>query len=313
MRRAALFLLSSVPALVIACEGDSRMPTVARAEMDAFLTGSDWSPPIHLDAPINSEFGELGGSFSPDGMSMYFGSDRPGGPGGFDIFVTRRECGECPWTEPIRLGDNINSSGGDGFAAFSQDGRMLIFSSARAGGFGGEDLWLAWRDDPTDDLAWGSPINLGSDINTSANEQAPSLYFRAVGDGDAHLVFARSGVFYQATLDRGGNVVEAPSPIAEINDAASGPADTQFDGQEILVFSSTRSGGLGASDLWASTRRNGTNAWSAPVNLGPVLNTPLADLQPGLTRDGRTIVFAAGASARPSLGRQDLWISNRSP
>ena len=313
MRRAAPFLLSFISALVVACDRDVAVPTTVQPANLANLTASDWSTPIHLDAPVNSEFGELGGSFSPDGMSLYFGSDRPGGPGGFDIFVTQRQCGECPWGAPIRLGENINSAGGDGFAAFSQDGRMLIFSSARSGGFGGEDLWVTWRDDTNDDLAWGSPVNLGPVVNTSGNEQAPSLFFRAVGEGNAHLVFGRGGAFFQATLDRAGNVVEAPVPISEINHAANAAGDAQFDGHEILVFAATRPGGFGASDLWASIRQNGRSAWSAPVNLGPVLNTPLADLQPGLSRDGRTIVFAAGANARPSLGRQDLWISTRSP
>ena len=76
--------------------------------------GSEWSEPIHVGAPISTPFRELRAQLSPDELSLYLASDRPGGVGAFDIWVSRRGCLDCPWEEPANLGPNINSAGGDG-------------------------------------------------------------------------------------------------------------------------------------------------------------------------------------------------------
>jgi len=114
------------------------------------IAGSEWSEPVHLDAPVNSAFRELGARLSPDELSLYFGSDRPGGLGAFDIWVSRRACLECPWEAPANLCPNINSFGGDGAPALSPDGLLLFFSGARAGG---EDIWVSRRSDPNNGLS----------------------------------------------------------------------------------------------------------------------------------------------------------------
>lgn len=77
-----------------------------------------------------------------------------------------------------------------------------------------------------------------------------------------------------------------------------------------MVFFSGRPGGLGGADLWVSTRRNVTDPWSEPVNLGAPVNTSAAELDGSLSHDGTTLVFPAGA-ARGGLGLQDIWISTR--
>ncbi|TMG55856.1 MAG: hypothetical protein E6H89_00265, partial [Chloroflexi bacterium] len=52
------------------------------------------------------------------------------------------------------------------------------------------------------------------------------------------------------------------------------------------------------------------DAWSAPVNLGPPVNTQFAEFQPDLSHDGRTLLFIAGV-ARGGLGGFDIWMSTR--
>src|SRR2546422_9885384 len=82
------------------------------------------------------------------------------------------------WSEPVNLGPVVNSSAGDQNAALSKDGLSLYFSSTRAGGAGGLDIWLSQRDctdadDPA--CAWHTPVNLGSGINGPGADFAPNL------------------------------------------------------------------------------------------------------------------------------------------
>ena len=84
------------------------------------------------------------------------------------------------------------------------------------------------------------------------------------------------------------------------------------DGKEIL-FNSGRPltpGGANVFDIWVSTRRTTHEAWSAPVNLGPPVNTTFAEFQPDLSHDGRTLLFIAGVG-RGGLGGFDIWMSTR--
>ena len=273
-----------------------------------------WSEPVHLDAPINSPSRELGAALSKDELTIYFGSNRPGGLGEFDIWVSHRACTECPWADPTNLGPNINSAAGDGGPALSRDGHQLFFSGARGGGEGGEDIWVSYREDVNDDLGWEPAVNLGPNVNTGAQEQSPALFLRGVGEDVVEIVFTRAGVgFYQARLTRQGEVLEPAVLVAELNDLDPAPADDESDGKEEFFFQATRTGGLGGSDIWVARRRNANEPWSAPQNVGSTINTIGADLTPSLSPDGRTLFFAAGANARPTLGLQDIWMSTRTP
>jgi WD40 repeat protein len=64
---------------------------------------SPWSEPVNLGATINSSFADGGPALSKDGLSLYFGSDRPGGFGGFDLWVSQRATVEAPWGPPVNL------------------------------------------------------------------------------------------------------------------------------------------------------------------------------------------------------------------
>jgi hypothetical protein len=104
-----------------------------------------WGPPMNLGPTVNSSAsdGYGGQSISADGLSLYFTSDRPGGLGGFDIWVTRRATVSDPWAPPVNLGPPINSFAHDLPSNFSADGSTLYFTSRRPGGFGGYDIWQA--------------------------------------------------------------------------------------------------------------------------------------------------------------------------
>ena len=261
-------------ALLVGCATE---PTGLPFELQAHsFANSEWSEPVHLDAPVNSPARELGARLSPNELSLYFGSDRtPGSMGAFDIWVSRRVCLECPWGQPVNLGPNINSATGDGAPALSPDGLLLFFSGgAREGGFGGEDIWVSRRTDPNDDLSWGPPVNLGPAVNTAVNENGPA-YVPALGGGGVNLYFSRGGDLYQTRVTRDGEVVGPVVPVSELNHPSANESEptVRADGREILFWANSLRGGLGATDLWVATRRSPHDLWSAPQNAGAPVNT----------------------------------------
>ncbi len=309
------FALFAVGAIIACSQDAARQPLEPPGSpaLGAFAN-SEWSAPIHLDAPINSSSRELGAELSPDGLSIYFGSDRPGSIGGtIDIWASRRACLECPWGTPVNI--NINSPKSDGGPAFSPDGHVLFFGSDRVGGHGGDDIWVSYRENIEDDLGWGPPINLGDGVNTADQETSP-VYVPALHAEGANLYFSRGPAavadIYSALVTLDGETIGDAVPVAELNSSAGeGEPAMSHDGKEIF-FSSTRPG-RGLNDIWVATRQNPHGPWSEPVNLGSVINTSFADLTPGLSHDGRTLLWSASFAARGGLGLQDIWISTRDP
>ena len=291
----------------LSTESTRRIPLLAA---DAFA-GSEWSEPVHLDAPINSPFRELGPQLSPDELSLYFGSDRPGGHGDVDIWAVHRDCLECAWGTPVNL--DINSEQSDGGPSFSPDGHVLFFSSNRPGGYGADDIWVSYRDDVSDDQGWTPPVNLGSGVNTADEETGPE-YVPALRAEGTTFYFVRGGVpggdIYRALVSPTGEVLGNAVPVIELNSPSfeMEPA-IRHDGKEIF-FSSGRGS---STDMWVATRQNVTDPWSPPVNVGPSINTPGAggELTPSLSHDGRTLLWSASFAARGGLGRQDIWMATR--
>lgn len=312
-------LVASV-ALPLGCVDHGSLPQEPTFDLAADAVGRDasaWSEPVHLGPVVNSAFQELGAELSPDGHSLYFNSDRPGGLGGFDIWASRRACLDCPWETPIHLGPNINSPQTDGSPAFSADGHLLFFTSARAGGEGGEDIWVSRRTHKDDDLAWGPPLNLGPALNTPDQESSPAFLPGRGATGGHGLYFTRGAGagrdIYQASVTRDGEPLGPAVPVTELNDPFLNDADPtiRVDGRE-LMFWSPRPGGLGDLDIWVATRCSPRDPWSTPRNLGPPVNTSFGgEFVPALSRDGRTLVFSGNMLRGGSLGRQDLWMSTR--
>jgi len=80
-----------------------------------------------------------------DGREIFITSNRPGGFGGIDLWVSTRESTLYPWSPPANLGPTINTAFVDGAPALSSDGETLYFYSTRPGGFGGRDLYMSTR------------------------------------------------------------------------------------------------------------------------------------------------------------------------
>jgi len=147
----------------------------------------DWEEPVNLGPSINTGYGDGNPSISSDGLELYFMSDRPGGKGGHDIWVTSRPTRSDPWSTPVNLGPPVNTSSGDCCPSISADGRTLFFGSTR-GGAASYDLWVTKRASVSAPL--GEPGNLGPTVNSSIFDDGPSIS----ADGSTLFFFSnRSG------------------------------------------------------------------------------------------------------------------------
>jgi hypothetical protein len=153
-----------------------------------------WSAPVNLGSVINSTSSDQQPAISPDGLSLYFTSNRLPSLGGFDMFVSQRARVDDAWGPPVNLGPALNTDSDEGNAAFSRDGRLLFFQSKRNGGLGGIDIWFARRNNPRDDFDWQPAVNLGSGVNSSVDDNGPT-YFEDIARGTRQLYFgsARTG------------------------------------------------------------------------------------------------------------------------
>jgi len=302
--------------LLLAC-GPESGPAAPKLQAMSFAN-SEWSEPVNLGAPINSAANEMNSALSADELSLYFVSNRAGGLGAADIWVSRRASLDGPWGDPVNLGPNVNGSGIEGSPVVSIDGHLLFFSSDRAGGFGLNDIYVARRTDKGDDLAWGPAVNLGPDVNTSGFE-AGGFYLQSAEDGSANLYIVRGPNstaidIYVAPVTRDGETRGPAVPVVELNDPNPAITDAhpsvRIDGREIY-FHSSRAGGAGGFDLWRSTRPSVHDPWSVPENVGGTLNTAVNDFQPTLSYDGRTLIFASARSG--GVGGSDIWMSTRTP
>ncbi|RME90515.1 MAG: hypothetical protein D6767_06715, partial [Candidatus Hydrogenedentota bacterium] len=139
-----------------------------------------WGKPTHLLEPVNTEYEEVTPWVSPDGRFLYFASNRPGGYGGFDIWISEYIGGE--WSQPVNAGPSINSGFDELYPRLNPDGRLLYFSSNREGGVGGYDIYFSKRYKNR----WREGENAGSFINSPSNDFMNSI--PASGD---YLILSR--------------------------------------------------------------------------------------------------------------------------
>jgi outer membrane protein OmpA-like peptidoglycan-associated protein/tetratricopeptide (TPR) repeat protein len=208
----------------------------------------EWLPAIPLGEPINTHGNEGAHSISPDGRYFYFtGCERPEGFGSCDLYVSEKAGDK--WSKPKNLGELINSSTWDAQPTIGPDGKTLVFTSKRKGGYGMADLWMSRK---RDNGTWTMPTNLGDSINTPFDEFGPflhpdgkTLYFSSSG----HPGMGGKDIFYSRLKADGtwSTPVNLGYPI--------NTKDEEFhmivsaDGKK-GYFSSDREGGIGKRDLY---------------------------------------------------------------
>ncbi|MBL4586924.1 MAG: PD40 domain-containing protein [Flavobacteriales bacterium] len=142
----------------------------------ALREGRRWGKPQNLDSPVNTSKWESQPSISSDGKVLYFASNRPGGLGGSDIYVTHlAPNGE--WTVPRNLGEQINTKFAEETPFIHPDGKTLYFTSDGHIGMGQKDIYVTRKDANGN---WSEPKNLGYPINTWKDEMG--LFVAASGE-----------------------------------------------------------------------------------------------------------------------------------
>lgn len=219
--------------------------------------------PAEVFAPdvASTRYAEIRLTLSPDGRNaLWFSRDRPGGAGGYDIWMSRRTA--TGWAEAMPVA--FNTPGRDFDPAFSVDGRFVYFCSDRPGGQGADDLWRV----AFDGERFGRPEPLGPAVNSAGREFAPMVSARGVllFASDGHGGAGRFDLFTARARDGGFEAAQA------LPGAINTPAD-EFDATfladgESIVFSRAPDMRNTRVDLFHAALRDGGYEAGSPLPAG---------------------------------------------
>lgn len=260
------------------------------------------SEPANLGPVINDAADVQESDFSRDGLELYFSSGRPGGHGGNDIWVARRETLDSPWQDPVNLGPNVNSSASEVEPTISSDGLELYFR-----------WWNDWNlrvcKRPSEDAPWSNPVKVGHPVGSREDDPpigANDVYGPDISADGLCLYFAStryggrgSDDIWVATRETLDAPWDEPVNLGPNVNSSSGEVCPSISSDGLtLVFS------RGISSLWATTRKSIEDEWGPAVNLG--ISGPGYFLGASLSPDGSTMYFQA-ASGWGGYGADDFW------
>jgi len=315
-----LIVLLLVGGAALACEDSLEDTSAPKGDFAALrVDNSNWSQALPLEQAspgahpnFNTAFGEGCPFISRDGKRFFIASTRPGGLGGLDIWMSTRASVDEPWGEPVNVGAPVNSPANDFCPTLARDGHTFYFVSTRQVGVEGED-WCGGGDIYVTRLnnksGFDEPQNLGCEVNSSATEfspfplpeasSGPVLYFSStrpgLGDGgDIYVSESHGGEF------------QSPRLVPGINSAFDdGQPNVRRDGLEIFFYSNRADPeGQGGNDIYVATRSSVFDPWSAPVNLGPNVNSAASETRPSLSWDATTLYFGSAG---------DIYVTTREP
>jgi outer membrane protein OmpA-like peptidoglycan-associated protein len=132
-----------------------------------FSNGS-WGDIRKLSANVNDpKYWDSQPTIAADDLTLYFASDRPGGYGGIDLYLTKKDQKTGLWSVPENLGPKINTKGDEKTPFIHSDSETLYFSSNGHYGFGGYDIFYVRKDEKGE---WLEPENIGDPINGTTDD-----------------------------------------------------------------------------------------------------------------------------------------------
>jgi hypothetical protein len=221
-----------------------------------------WGAPVNLGPKVNSSANDFGVSVSADNQTLVFASDRPGGLGDLDIWMSTRTNALAPWGQAQHLPAPVNSSSGGSFpAALSRDGLLLFIKSYRAITEGNPVAGMYVCRRSSADQPFGSPVLIrpilgigpgGTDVSSLSDDGA-TLYV-----GTYPIVYPQWPQFVQIDITRLPQLLGWRS-------GASG--DFQFDllGREGANYDIQVSPDLNVWSPWLTTNTTGTASLSDPI------------------------------------------------
>jgi len=142
--------------------------------------GDSWSPAEAVSDLINTRYWESHAFVTEDGSAMIFSSNRPGGLGGLDLYISYKD-NRGKWGQPINLGPEINTPFNEDRAFLVDNGNKLFFCSQGHYNLGGFDLF---KSEKLENNNWSKPENLGYPINSPDDD----VFFMPVGDGSSGYI-----------------------------------------------------------------------------------------------------------------------------
>lgn len=241
---------------VVSLSNDEQSMIMYRASDDKNNTGDlyycklrddEWSSPVAFSSEINTPFSETHANYADNGNTLYFTSDKPGGKGEMDIYISRKDS-RGKWGKAENLGDVINTPYNEESPYVTADGKTLYFSSEGHLGMGGFDIYSSQYDEIT--KTWSKPVNLGVPINSpdhdmylqwSLNGQVG--YFTSMrpdtkGDKDIYRIERKAKLLPYVTVR--GHVLDAEKnyPIGKAELRITDLADSK----EIVIISDSATG-----------------------------------------------------------------------
>lgn len=259
-----------------------------------------WGPPENMGAPINTDHNELSGVICPFDRALFFSRTVVGQN---DLYVSYREGDQ--WGRPVPLTELNSPLYNETNPTFTSDGTRIYFTSDRAGGRGGFDIWTS----TFDGSIWSAPEPLGTEINTANDE-----WFAAMGP-DGMYISART----EAGLNRGDIFFAAGAypdfsprvPIAAVNSAGREMSAYPTADGSALYITCNRPGGEGLDDAWVSYRND--SGWQAPVMVHCDVNSADYDQYPTVGGSQGLGMILSSFNRPDGYGGADLYIAEWHP
>lgn len=322
----AAVMATVVVSIVTACDGGTLGPANPDDLAFARFRFASWEPAKLIQDAWPGAHAEFNTPYldgcplpSKDGLRFYMASTRPGGMGGIDIWVSKREKPSDPWGEPENIGAPVNTASDDFCPTIAPDGRTFFFVSKKQVGVQGVD-WCGGGDiyvtRINDEGTYAEPKNLGCDLNSAYDEFSPFpvdeprtgrvLYFSSNRPG-----LGTGGDVYVAKYKR--NRFVEPMMVPGVNSTSDdGHPNVRRDGLEMYFYSNRPdSAAQGGNDIYVATRKSTAEPFGTPVNLGPNVNSPASETRPSLEWNGATLYV--GSTRAGGEGSADVYVTRREP
>lgn len=268
--------------------------TPPKPKGDYFGQTASMKAQLFAEGIVSCEFQELNAVFSPDGNEFYFTIADP--LRSFYTIVFYKKNKNDEWEGPEVA--PFSGSYSDADPSFSSDGKRLFFISKRPLNDTLDqpkdfDIWVTDRTE----TGWSQPINLGTPVNTSANEfyvsvtDEGSIFYSAQygerGYGRSDIYEARRGADGKYVVENLGEAINSPT--------GEGDPYVSPDGKMIIFMSWGRSEDLGGGDLYISFKKDGK--WSKAKNLGEKINSNQFEYCPMMSPDGKYFFWTSYRSS----------------
>lgn len=293
--------ISALTSLGAACGNVSNQPADARAadappdmsQQAACDPSKPFGPPVEVTS-VDTIYNEWTVVPSGDGLSIFLGTDRPGG--GNNVYIATRATAHGPFDAAAAL-PQLNTVNGNTFpSSISKDGLSLYLYSDRGGTPDIYGIYIATR--PSLAADFGAPARVANVNDATGNAEAfisadgHTLYFSSGRSGGGDL--------YRSTLGSNGQF-GTPTAIGELNTA--GVEDTPVVTSDELTIFFTRD-----NDIWTAHRTSVADGFGTPTKMTD-FDTPTIDRPAALSADGCVLYLVS--NGRSGTGGIDVYIATR--